>query len=168
MEQGRNIGRQPERSSSLEQERHVPREWQRYEQWRNETSFTDRLRTSRGEWPEGTPLEVIDIQTKTTPSERLLWGIYGNYPAFGEIQARTVEDVQGKETLQQEVDRAISESGLTDRERLVLRGRFGLDDGRWRTQTALAQEIGRSPRTVGRIENSALRKMKPHLQQPGQ
>jgi RNA polymerase primary sigma factor len=60
--------------------------------------------------------------------------------------------------LQEELERSLS--GLRERERLVLRGRFGLDDGHSKTQAELAKEIGRSSRTVRRIEKNALQKLR--------
>lgn len=50
-------------------------------------------------------------------------------------------------------------STLTTRERRVLNLRFGLEDGRSRTQVEAGKEIGRSRWTVGRIEKRALAKL---------
>ena len=51
-------------------------------------------------------------------------------------------------------------STLTTRERRVLELRFGLEDGRSRTQIEAGKEIGRSRWTVGRIERRAIRKLR--------
>lgn len=51
-------------------------------------------------------------------------------------------------------------SSLTPRERRVLDLRFGLEDGRSRTQTETAREVNVSRRTVGRDEKSALAKLR--------
>ena len=51
-------------------------------------------------------------------------------------------------------------SSLTEREHKVLAMRFGLVDGRSSTQKQVGEAIGRSVRTVGRIEKTALRKLR--------
>ena len=49
---------------------------------------------------------------------------------------------------------------LTSRDIQVLQLRFGLKDGRSRTQGEVGGEISRSPRTVRRIEKSAIDKLR--------
>ncbi len=49
---------------------------------------------------------------------------------------------------------------LSERERTVVQMRFGLEDGNSKTQKATGEAIGRSARTVGRIEKSALNKIR--------
>ncbi len=199
-----NIGRQPERKSSQRQGPQLSPEWQAYRQWREQTPFDVRMRAVlHGDWPEGTPEAVIDIQTKTTAEEKLLGSIFGDYPSMDVIRLRSVEDVRlmragvaqmrrerlavevGEPTdtalteqelqekhrqmfgmLEQQMERSMS--GLTDREQLVIRGRFGLDDGRPKTQVEMGQVIDRSPRTVKRVEDSALQKLRSPRQQQGQ
>ena len=49
---------------------------------------------------------------------------------------------------------------LDAQEQQVIRMRFGLDNGIRATQGVIGKEIGRSPRTVGRIEKRALTKLR--------
>jgi RNA polymerase primary sigma factor len=51
-------------------------------------------------------------------------------------------------------------STLTEREEKVLKLRFGLEDGRSRTLKEAGEAIGRSERTAGRVESSALQKLR--------
>ncbi len=56
---------------------------------------------------------------------------------------------------------------LNDRERQVMRSRFGLDDGNSKTYSQVGEEIHRSVRTVQRIERIALQKLRqPSVTQP--
>lgn len=82
----------------------------------------------------------------------------------------TLEELEAKHTqtfgtLREQVEQVLG--SLTSRERQVLQGRFGLVDGKSRTLKQLGEEIGRSPRTVGRIERTALQKLRhPSAQRP--
>lgn len=49
---------------------------------------------------------------------------------------------------------------LSDREQLVLRWRYGLDDDHPITQARIARDLGVSRRTVGRIQAEALEKLR--------
>ena len=57
------------------------------------------------------------------------------------------------------------EDALTDRERMIIIRRFGLDDGREMTQNQLAIELGISRSYVSRIEKKALGKLKKVLEE---
>ncbi|KKR24703.1 MAG: hypothetical protein A3C27_02700 [Candidatus Levybacteria bacterium RIFCSPHIGHO2_02_FULL_39_36] len=61
-------------------------------------------------------------------------------------------------TLREQVEQVLG--SLTSRERQVLQGRFGLTDGKSRTLKQMGEEIGYSPRTVGKIEKRALEKLR--------
>lgn len=51
-------------------------------------------------------------------------------------------------------------NSLTERERFVIEWRFGLEDGRSRTQREIGEELGVHRSTVGRIEQKALKKLR--------
>jgi RNA polymerase sigma factor (sigma-70 family) len=51
-------------------------------------------------------------------------------------------------------------SGLSDRERMVLRARYGLDDGEEKTLTEIAAKLGLSAERVRQIEQRALGKLR--------
>lgn len=74
---------------------------------------------------------------------------------LAELKAR---HAQTSGILREHVEQVLG--SLTSRERQVLQGRFGLVDGKPRTLKQLGEEIGKSPRTVGRIERSALDKLR--------
>lgn len=137
-----------------------------------------------------TPEQWASLKPKTTAEERLLWSIFGDYPPAEELQTRpddypkiqreireeerrqkmikvlglpaesTLEEVRSVETslLKDQVERVLD--SLNDRERFVLQQRFGLEDGRQRTLVDVGKIISRSERTVRRIENSALKKLR--------
>lgn len=76
----------------------------------------------------------------------------------------TDEEVEAKyeekypKGLKDEIDEVLGT--LTSRERKVLRLRFGLDDGRRRTQAEVGQEIDRSAGRAAQIEKKALQKLR--------
>lgn len=82
----------------------------------------------------------------------------------------TLEELEAKHsqtfgTLREQVEQVLN--SLTPRERQVLQGRFGQVDGKTRTLKQIGEEIGKSPRTVGRIEKRALQKLRqPSTQRP--
>ena len=51
-------------------------------------------------------------------------------------------------------------SSLTDRERLVIIMRYGLDDGREKTLEEIGNEVGVTRERIRQIEAKALRKLK--------
>ncbi len=134
-------------------------------------------------WPEGTPQHFTDLYSNILPEEGLMWGIFGDYPPIEEILSRTPEDMQRLESERGEprlgrLALALGGSGavfpmpdihsllerpfsvLADRERVVVRQRLGLDDGRSKTQAEVAKTIGCSIRTIRRIEQGAFRKLR--------
>lgn len=164
MDREGNLGRQSEMGAFTPKE--DTRVWRGFRRWLKQTPDEVRIMgVDRDEWPAGTPQVYVDLLTKTTGGERSLSAI-GLYPSVIEIQARSAEDVA---RIREEEARAVSilagqvdelRRSLTLVERRVLQGRFGLDDGKSRTLAQMAVEIGRSPRTVGRIERRALDKLK--------
>jgi RNA polymerase primary sigma factor len=73
-------------------------------------------------------------------------------------------DVATLATLRDHMDEAMA--GLTDRERIVLKLRFGLTDGRDRTLAEVAGELGVSRERARQLEADALRKLRqPELRQ---
>ena len=195
MEREGQVGRQPEG----QRQGGTPPEWREYQSTYKQLSLEDRIRGTReGVWPEGTSQVFVDLYTKSTAEDRLLWGIFGapSTEEIEQIRARTPEDLirlqsereeshrkhlatrvsepattslsaeelQAKYDemfpggLQQEVEGVLGR--LNPVESQVLRQRFGLEDGRVRTQREIGEQIGRSPRTVGRIEHRALTKLR--------
>lgn len=49
---------------------------------------------------------------------------------------------------------------LSSEEKRVVELRFGLEDGKTWPKTAIARDLGKSPRTIGRREESALEKLR--------
>jgi DNA-directed RNA polymerase sigma subunit (sigma70/sigma32) len=76
---------------------------------------------------------------------------------FLEALKRQEIDIEGPvRNLMTRAEEAMSK--LDKREKLVPHLRYGLDDGKIRTRVETGREIRRSPRTVGRIEKSAISK----------
>lgn len=74
----------------------------------------------------------------------------------------TVEQLEALEPVSPNIPAMIEDilRPLNDRERFVVRQLYGLDDGRGKTQAEVAQTIGRSVRTVRRVEHSASQKLR--------
>lgn len=179
MEREGQIGRQREGGKHTT----TPPEWREYQRTYRQISPADRRRGAReGVWPEGTSQAFIDLYTKSTAEDKLLWFIFGTPSAeeIQEIRQRTPEDLRklqeereerGEQLqvrydamfprgIKDEVDQIMEMDGLSPVEANVLKQRFGLEDGRSRTQREIGEQIGRSPRTVGRIERTALQKLR--------
>lgn len=95
-----------------------------------------------------------------------------NEQNLGDLLDEAFERIKGNEVgqlLREQVESILDT--LSGRERQVLRERFGLVDGRFKTQTRVGELIGRSRWTVSRIERNALNKLRvptlhiPHLPQ---
>lgn len=145
--------------------------WKDFDKWYHGLSREERIMGGHGQWPEGTPQVFIELNTKTTPEDILLASIFGeklpteeilarpdNYLEIQAEESRKRLEAHGGKLLKERVEETLA--SLTDRERFVMRLRFGLEDGRTRTQAQIGLEIGFSPRTVGRIERKALTKLR--------
>ncbi len=66
-------------------------------------------------------------------------------------------DTPEQKVLQEQLNAVMT--SLTDEEQQVLRMRYGLDDGRDRSQEAVAEELGLDADAVGRIEADAMAKL---------
>lgn len=144
--------------------------WESYQEWRE--SLTDE-QIERGaqfdQWPEGTPLGLVEVHKKIRPGDKLVAALTGQLPPILEILAReipvsltTEETTQASATLRERIDGMLNLklSRLTEREQIVLARRSSfLDDGHLKTSAEVAVEIGRSVRTVQRLYRSARRKM---------
>ncbi len=145
----------------------VSAEWQKYDDWVMQlppgASF-------RGQWPEESSQEFIDLHQRLTISERM-YGLIGNYPPIEEVRTRLVEEVQqrDREELSGIEQQPLGVSAkqfvegrfahLNDREREVLELVTGRD-GIFRTQKEVASTIGLSERSVRRIKKNALTKLR--------
>ncbi|MGN6245203.1 MAG: sigma-70 family RNA polymerase sigma factor [Motilibacteraceae bacterium] len=78
-----------------------------------------------------------------------------------DTSTETVEDVVERTAMSEEISRLLD--GLDERERTVLRLRFGLDDGRPRTLDEIGRVIGLTRERVRQIEKGVLLR----LRQPG-
>ena len=78
-----------------------------------------------------------------------------------DTSTETVEDVVERTAMSDEIARLLD--GLDERERTVLRLRFGLDDGRPRTLDEIGRVIGLTRERVRQIEKGVLLR----LRQPG-
>lgn len=123
-----------------------------------------------GEFPEDTPPLFKELFQKIIAEDKLMFSIFG-YPPVQEILDRTPEEIQRrKEGMQAQMESASHAllreqvegvlASLTERERLVIEQRFGLEDGRSRTPKEVGQALNRSDRTVRRIEHGALQKLR--------
>lgn len=171
MEREGRAGRQPERRPR-DQEPQPPPEWPEgtpeiVRELHDKTTAEERLMGSIfGDYPPLAEIQArsvedvkrMEAEVAQKRRERLASRVgepVDTTLTEGELQTKHTE-MFGR--LQEQVEKTLS--GLDERERLVLRGRFGLEDGSSRTQAELAEEIGRSPRTVRRIERSALQKLR--------
>lgn len=105
--------------------------------------------------------DFIGSELRLTPKERLR-RIFSEPPSsIEEILARPEEepvDPIKHENLKTQMEEVLA--SLTDLERQVLQLRFGLKDGRSRTQVEVGREIGSSRWIVGRIQRKALNKLR--------
>lgn len=193
MEREGRVGRRPDTGVRPTQTSPI---WEAFNSWVRQTPTEVRVQGAvHGEWPKGTPQVFVDFYTRTTPEERLLGSIFGDYPSPEEIQARppdyvarmsagsveqrrgrlikllgepedttvSLEELEAKyvQTLRERVEQVLG--APTSTERHVLEGSFGLADGHPRTQREIAEEIGRSPRTVRRIKKRAIERLQRDL-----
>jgi RNA polymerase primary sigma factor len=109
------------------------------------------------------PQKVLEIRKMTQEPISLELPIgedeNGRLGDFIEDQKATVPlDAASYQLLRGQVDAVLST--LTERERRVLRLRFGLDDGRSRTLEEVGQEFGVTRERIRQIEAKALRKLR--------
>jgi RNA polymerase sigma factor (sigma-70 family) len=149
--------------------------WKEYDSWRASLTRDQRIMGgAHGQWPEGTPQVFIDLEARITVEERLLGSIFGERgPSVEEILTRPADYLERQKEVRQSSHRLLKEqvedvlATLTEKENKVMRLRFGLEDGHFRTQAQVGQEIGRSRWTAGRIEKRALQKLRrPSTVQP--
>jgi RNA polymerase sigma factor (sigma-70 family) len=86
----------------------------------------------------------------------------GNVGTFGELLVDPIAEDEYERALDEiEVAQLRSLlSGLSDRERMVLRARYGLDDGEEQTLSEIAGKLGLSAERVRQIEQRALGKLR--------
>ena len=89
----------------------------------------------------------------------------GNEIRLYDIIETTDTDVPEKLYLKENIQKLYEkvESELSPRERLVLKMRYGLKDGKCKTQREIAGMLGISRSYVSRIEKKALKKLKKEL-----
>ena len=73
-------------------------------------------------------------------------------------EAETPEELLTKQFMREDLEKVID--SLNERERLVIRWRFGLDDGRMKTLQEIGDLMGVSRERVRQIESYAFRKLK--------
>lgn len=73
-------------------------------------------------------------------------------------EAETPEELLTKQFIREDLKKVID--SLNERERLVIRWRFGLDDGRMKTLQEIGDLMGVSRERVRQIESYAFRKLK--------
>ena len=90
----------------------------------------------------------------------------GNEICLYDIIETTDDEVQEKITLKDDIQKLYEkmESSLSDRERLVLKMRYGLYHGEEYTQREIAKQLGISRSYVSRIEKSAIEKLREHFE----
>ena len=155
----------------------IPPKWKEYHAWTGAHLRTARQAVETGVWPEETPQSVIDVFAKSPAGERRDWELTSVYPSFDKVLTRSQEEVKALRDIERARHRWVQEhverdprglhqkvhdalSSLSERESDVLIQRFGLEDGRSRSNREIAQNIGRSPRTVQRIEKKAMGKLR--------
>lgn len=156
-----------------EQEQGSKVTWKEYNEWRASlTPEQRRMGRTHGQWPEGTPQVFTGLEKRITAEERLLNSILGgpplsieemltrpdNYLEIKAEESRRRAEAHGGRLIKEQVEEVLNY--LTNRERRVIHLRFGLLDGRSRTQAEVGQEIGSSRWTAGRIERKALDKLR--------
>lgn len=97
--------------------------------------------------------EPISLEAPVGEEEDSSLGDFISDPA-----ALAPDEYTSKEYLRKELDEALAT--LTDREEMVLRMRFGLDDGRTRTLEEVGIYFGVTRERIRQIEAKALRKLK--------
>lgn len=136
--------------------------------------------TTKKRFSDSAPAYLEYYDDLLTAEERLPCNILDRYSSQAELFRRRLKSFQlmleGKargrlaaeefrrketgmgESLEEEVKRTLSV--LDPTESLILRQRYGLDDGRCRTQVEIGRMIEYSPSRVGRIERQAKLKLK--------
>ncbi len=91
----------------------------------------------------------------------------GNEICMIDLMEAETEDVDARIARQQEFQkmRKLLSSCLSEKERIVLRMRYGMQDGREYTQREVANRIGISRSYVSRIEKSALLKLRSKMKE---
>lgn len=109
--------------------------------------------------------QVANLIASDQPARALdepLPGEDGNLGTFGELLVDPIAEDEYERALDEmEVAQLRSLlSGLSDRERMVLRARYGLDDGEEQTLRDIAGQLGLSAERVRQIEQRALGKLR--------
>lgn len=94
--------------------------------------------------------------------EEPLPGEDGSLDTFGELLVDPIAEGEYERALDEIQIAQVRSllSGLSDRERAVLRARYGLDDGKQRTLREIAEPLGLSAERVRQIEQRALGKLR--------
>lgn len=86
-----------ELGEDISEKAQIAPEWQGFNHWYSVIDSKQRMQIRKGQVPDGTPLEYVELVNKTTADERLFGSMLGDYPSIEEVRSRTVEQVREME-----------------------------------------------------------------------